>query len=53
MKLRWGEKRNSDLGWWALFIILVVMAVCIAVYDTSPGPESISQNDDITIYYHQ
>lgn len=27
MRLRWGEREDNDLGWWGLFVVVVLMVV--------------------------
>lgn len=29
MKLRWGEKEDNELGWWGLFVVVVLMVVAV------------------------
>lgn len=29
MKLRWGKKEDNELGWWGLFVVLIVMVIAI------------------------
>ena len=31
MKFRWGKKEDNNLGWWALFVVLVVMVGCFVL----------------------
>ncbi len=28
MKIKWGKRKNNELGWWALFVVLIVMVIC-------------------------
>jgi len=27
-KMRWGRREDNEIGWWGLFVVLIVMVIC-------------------------